>query len=45
MRGLIVDSVKDMAIPGSIIRLRNYGMVLTLATFVVSIYELIRYAG
>ena len=32
-----------MAIPGTIIRLRHYGILFTLVTLVVSVYETVRY--
>ena len=44
LRSLIMQQVKGMAIPGTILQLRNYSMTFTFAALVVSIYELMRYS-
>jgi len=44
MRSLILSSVKGLAIPGTILKLRNYAMVFTLAATFVSIYEAMRFS-
>lgn len=44
LHALIMDSVKGMTIPGQIIKLRNWGMTLTVASLGVSLYEVMRYS-
>ena len=44
LRSLIRPSIKAMAIPGTIIRLRHYCMALNVVAVVISIYEILRYS-
>lgn len=43
LSSLILHSVKGLAIPGSVLRLRNYAMVLTFGALAVSTWESFRY--
>ena len=43
LHSLILASVRSNAIPGTIVRLRNYAMVFTFASTLVSIFEAVRF--
>ena len=43
LSSLITQNIKQMAIPGQIIRLRNTGMIVTTIALLVSFYEMLRY--
>ena len=44
LQSLILASVKGLAIPGTILQLRNYAMVFTFTAAFVSLFEVLRFS-